>query len=449
MNEGPPPQTSDPAPQLRDTLFSGGYLRLLALSALVGVPISLACFFFVGFQHTLQGWVWESLPHAVGYRGPPWWWPLPALLLGGLLLVPVVTRMPGRGGHLPVDGLGGRPIGPSAVPGVVLAALTILPLGAPLGPEAPLMALGSGLALLALRGGGPAAGEKALMVLGTTGSTAAIATILGGPLVAAVLVVEAAGLGGPRLVALLLPCLLASATGDLVFTGFGRWTGLNVGALTLPEVPPDTTPDAADFLWGVPVAVLIAVVLTAGRHLGRLTASWTARRLGLRTVMCAVAVGCCLSAYALITGRSSEEAALSGQAELGRLAADPGAWSVGALTALVLCKGLAWAIGLGSLRGGQIFPSILIGAAAGVAFGGLPGLGVTPGLALGLATAVAVVTGLPLTAAVLTDLVLGTDAAHQMPLAIVCAVVGFAVRQFVTGGRDGGRSAGGGRAGRR
>jgi H+/Cl- antiporter ClcA len=432
-----PPQAPDGAPQLRDTLFSARYLRLLAVSALLGVPISLVCFFFVGLQHALQHWVWESLPRAIGQPGPPWWWPLPALLLGGLLLVPVVTRMPGGGGHVPVHGLGGPPLGPSAVPGVVLAALTVLTLGAALGPEAPLMALGSGLALLALLPGGRAAGPQARAVLGATGSTAAIATILGGPLVAVLLVVEAAGLGGPRLVVLLLPCLLAGATGALVFTGFGEWTGLKIGALTLPEVPPDATPDAADFLWGVPLAVLIAVLLTAGRRLGRLTARWTARRPAVRTVVCAVAVGGCMSAYALMTGRSSQEAALSGQATLAQLAAHPGTWSVAALLALVLCKGLAWAISLGSLRGGPIFPSVLIGAAAGVACSGLPGFGVTAGLAVGLATATAAVTGLPLTAAVLAILLLGTDGQHQTPLAVVCSVVGYGTAQFLRNGEIG------------
>ncbi|MEV8020264.1 hypothetical protein AB0O76_28755 [Streptomyces sp. NPDC086554] len=98
------------------------------------------------------------------------------------------------------------------------------------------------------------------IVLATTGSTAAISTILGGPVVASVMVVEAAGLGSTQLVILLLPCLLASATGALVFTGFGKWTGLSVGGLQLPQLPPDVNPDAGDFLWGVPAAVLIAAI---------------------------------------------------------------------------------------------------------------------------------------------------------------------------------------------
>ncbi|MGA5557479.1 chloride channel protein [Streptomyces lavendulocolor] len=419
-------------------MLGRAYARLLLLSVLVGVPVALACFFFVGLQHELQGAVWQDLPEAAGYAEAPWWWPLPALALAGLLLVPVVTRAPGRGGHLAVQGLARTPSGPAAVPGVVFAALATLPLGVVLGPEAPLMALGSGLALLALRPARRRADPRTVMVLGTAGSTAAISTILGGPLVAAVLVVEAAALAGPRLVALLLPCLLASAAGALVFTGLGRWTGLGTGGLSLPEVPAPTGPDAGDFLWGLPLAVVVTVVLSAGHRLGRRTAVWTARHTAVRTVVCAVAVGGCLTAYALVTGRSPEEAALSGQDTIGALAADPHAWSVGTLLVLALCKTLAWGVCLGSMRGGPIFPAVMIGAALGVACSGLPGLGTGPALAAGVAAATAAVTRLPLASAVLAVLLLGRDGSEQTPLIVVCSVVGYLSARLLEGAGRGG-----------
>ncbi|MET9192042.1 chloride channel protein [Streptomyces olivaceus] len=416
---------------LRQILLSPGYRRLMLLSVLLGVPVALACFFFVGLQHALQHWVWTSLPEAAGYAAPPWWWPLPALLLAGLVLAPIVTRLPGGGGHLPVDGLGGAPVGPRELPGAVLAALATLPLGVVLGPEAPLMAVGSGLALLAVRRAGAGKDPRASAIVATAGSTAAISTILGGPVTAAVLLVEGAGLAGARLVALLLPCLLASAAGALVFTGFGHWTGLEIGALALPDLPPVAGPDAGDFLWGLPTAALIAVLVTLARGLGHRTAAWTRHRTAPRTVACATAVGVCVAAYALITGRSPAEAALSGQATLARLAADPHAWSVGALVALVACKGLAWAVALGGLRGGPIFPAVLLGTATALACSGLPGFGVTPALALGISSAAAAVTGLPLAGAVLAVLLTGRDAHDQMPLIVVASVVAFVVSQLV------------------
>ncbi|MEU5159143.1 chloride channel protein [Streptomyces sp. NPDC020875] len=426
------PGTASDVP-LGNILRSRGYLALLLFSAVLGAPIAFLSFLFVTLQHEIQHAVWTELPQAVGYSEPPWWWPLPALLLAGLILAPIVTRFPGGGGHRPVDGLGGPPLGPEALPGVVLAALATLPLGVVLGPEAPLMALGSGLALLALRAVRSAAHPKAGLVLAMSGSTTAISTIFGGPLVAVVMIVEAAGLAGSQLFVLLLPCLLASGVGALVFTGFGQWTGLSTGALSLPSVPPDATPDAGDFLWGVPAAVVIAVIVFHAHRLGSVTAVWTRTRTGPRTVVCAVAVGVLISAYALVTGRSPAEAALSGQATLGVLAADPGAWPVAALLALVVCKGLAWGIALGALRGGPIFPAVLLGAAMGVASSGLPGLGVTAGLALGVVTATAVVTRLPVTSAVLAALLLGPDAANQMPLVAVCSVVGFVTVQVLEG----------------
>lgn len=398
---------------------------MLLLSALLGVPIALASFFFVSLQHWLQHEVWQSLPEALGMDRAPWWWGLPTLLLAGLILAPIVTRMPGNGGHLPAHGLGGGPpIGPRELPGVVLAAVATLPLGVVLGPEAPLMALGSGLALLALRSAREETPPELSAVVATAGSTAAISTILGGPVVASVLIAEAAGLAGTRLVMLLLPCLTASAAGALVFTGFGEWTGLSVGGLSLPTLPPDATPDAGDFLWGIPAAMLIAIVVAAAHSLGQRTARWTAdpHRRAARTVVCATAVGVCVTAYALLTGRSPEEAALSGQATLAELAAHPHAWSVAALLALVTCKALAWAISLGSLRGGPIFPAVLLGAALGIACAGLPGLGITPGLALGISAAAAAVTGLPLTSAVLAILLLGDIAPDQMPLIVLASV---------------------------
>ncbi|MEV6785035.1 chloride channel protein [Streptomyces sp. NPDC051098] len=426
-----PPAETPPSPALHEMILSRGYLKLLLLSVIAGVPIAFACFCLVSLQHELQHQVWEALPEAVGYDEPPWWWPLPALLLAGLLLMPIVTRFPGTGGHVPADGLGGPMLGPRELPGVVLAAVATLPLGVVLGPEAPLMALGSGLALLALRRSKRATEPKTALVLGTAGSTAAISTILGGPVVAAVLVLEAAGMGGAQLFVLLLPCLVASGTGALVFTGFGQWTGLSIGALSLPAVPPDVTPDAADFLWGIPLAMLIAAVVSTMHRLGHLTAAWTQKRTALRTVLCAVAVGVCISAYALTTGRSPAEAALSGQATLAVVAGQPHTFAVSALILLIVFKGLAWGISLGSLRGGPIFPAVLIGAAAGIAASGLPGLGTTAGLALGVATATAVVTRLPVTSSVLAVLLLGRDAHNQMPLIVLCAVVGFITAELV------------------
>lgn len=425
---------SGPAPEavaLHDLLRRSGYRRLLLLSALVGVPVSLLAFGFVALEHEMQHGIWVSLPHALGLPAAPWWWPVPCLALAGLLVAWFVTALPGHGGHLPADGFGGAPTMPRQLPGVVLAALAGLPLGAVLGPEAPLMALGSGLALLGVRPVVRAGRPQLVPVLGAAGSTAAISTILGGPVVAAVLTIEVAGIGAPQLYVVVLPALLASGVGALVFTGFGHWTGLAVGSLALPLPGPSGPLDVGDFLWGIPLAALSAAGATVATRLGRRTAAWTRQRLVERIVLCAVAVGACAALYALATKRPPDEAALSGQATLAGLAADPHAWPVDALLLLVVLKGLGWALSLGSLRGGPIFPAVMLGAALGVACGGLPDFGVVPAMAAGLTASAAAVLRLPVSAVVLAALLLGDDGADQIPLVVVSAVVAFLVGELL------------------
>src|SRR5690606_9162098 len=117
---------------------------------------------------------------------------------------------PGSGGHVPIDGLGVEPTLPSNVPGILLAALGGLPLGVVLGPEAPLIAIGSALAILLTKSRGPEVDSNVQALLGVTGATAAIAVIFGSPLVAALFILEAIGLAGPKLARVILPCLLAA-----------------------------------------------------------------------------------------------------------------------------------------------------------------------------------------------------------------------------------------------
>lgn len=441
---------------LRELLRSSGYRRLLLLAALTGIPVSLAAFGFVTLQHALQHWLWQSLPGTLGYASAPWWWPLPSLALGGVLVGLAIALLPGRGGHVPARGLGGPTITPGSLPGVLAAALAGLSLGTVLGPEAPLMALGSGLALLAVRSARREAGPRLTPVLGAAGSAAAISTIFGSPLVAGILLIEASGIGGAQLFALILPCLLASGVGALVFTGFGDWTGLATGKLALPLSVPDGPLDAGDFLWGVPVAALAAsfvcVLIRLGGRIADRTEGAAGRAAGngdraggrgngnrgrngtvVRTVVCALAVGACLTAYALATGRSPEEAALSGQATLAELAAHPYSWPVSALVLLVLFKGIAYGISLGSLRGGPIFPSLLLGAALATACSGLPGFGVVPAMAAGISAAGTAAMRLPLSAIVLTALLLGGKGTDQIPLVIISSVVAFVVGELLRG----------------
>ncbi|MFJ3539321.1 chloride channel protein [Streptomyces sp. NPDC090109] len=437
----PEPEERSEADLLRDLLRTPAYLKALVFSALVGVPVSLAAFWFLVGLHQLEHVLWADLPKALGLGAPPAWWPLPLLAVAGVVVGLVVTRLPGAGGHVPAGGLHAGGSSAAALPGVVVAAVASLPFGAVLGPEAPLIALGGGLALLFRHLVRAPATPQSTALLGAAGAAAAIAAIFGNPLVAAVLLIEVAGVGGPRLFVVMLPALLSSGVGAVVFTGFGRWTGLETGGLTarFPTAPPRL--DAGDVVWSVVLAAGIGALVHLVLIGGRLTASFVAASPFVRTVVCAVGAGGCAALYAVVTGRSPAEVASSGQATLVGLAADPHAWSVGALLAVLLFKGAAYALCLGSLRGGLVFPVLFLGAAVGVLLAPLPGLGVIPGAAAGMAAATAAALRLPVSSVVLIVLVLGNS--ETIPVVILAAVTSFVVAELLPAGPSPRKATGG------
>ena len=411
-------------------LHSQGYLRLLLVAAVLGIPLSVTAFGFLVGVHELEHVVWHSLPHELGYDRVPAWWPIPALGLAGVLVALAVLHLPGHGGHVPADGLGAGATPPSHVPGVLLGAGASLVLGAVVGPEAPLIALGSGLALLAVRRTKAADSVQISAVVAASGSAAAISAILGNPLIAAVLLVEVLGLARRQTLLVVLPCLVSSGIGALVFTGLGSWTGLKIGALAIPDLG-STRLQVAEVGWAVPVAAVVGVLTWLVFFLGRRTAALAKERVVAVTVGAGLLAGGSATAYALVTGHSSAEVALSGQATLPLLAAEPEAWSTGALLALLVCKGLAYALSIGVFRGGPVFPAIFLGAAIGVvASTWLPGLGLVPALAIGMAAGMAV-TGLPVTSVVLVVLLLGDAAASQMPVVILATVTALVVEELL------------------
>ena len=128
------------------------FLALLGLAAVVGLVVSLACLVLPEGVHQIQHGVYTSLPRDLGYdHGAPLWWSLPVCGVAGLITAFAIVRLPGRGGHVPAEGLKVSPTQPVELPGVVLAAVATLGLGIVLGPEAPLIALGGGLATYSIR----------------------------------------------------------------------------------------------------------------------------------------------------------------------------------------------------------------------------------------------------------------------------------------------------------
>ena len=121
---------------------------------------------------------------------------------------------------------------------MLLASLATLAFGAVLGPEAPLIAMGSGLGVLAVRLAARDSPPMVAVVMSTTGSFAAVSALFGSPLLGAFLLLEAAGIGGPMLGLVLVPGLLAAGLGALVFLGLDSLTGFGTLSLTIPGLPP-------------------------------------------------------------------------------------------------------------------------------------------------------------------------------------------------------------------
>ncbi|MGH8827451.1 MAG: chloride channel protein [Jiangellaceae bacterium] len=425
-----------PAPDIGVVLHSPGYLALLLVAALVGIPLSFIAFGFLAAVHELENLVWDTLPANLGFDVPPPWWPVVTLGLSGVLVALAVTHLPGRGGHVPAMGLSAGATPPSAVPGVILAATASLVLGAVLGPEAPLIAMGSGLALLAVTWTKVADDANATALIAATGSAAAISAIFGNPLVAAIMFLEVVGLARRQTMLVVLPCLVSSGVGALVFTGLGDWTGLEIGALTIPDLEPARLV-VADLVWALPVAAVVAVATWGVFVIGRRTASLASSRTMATTVVVGLLAGCSAAVYAVVTGHSPAEVALSGQATLATLATHPGEWSAGALALLLVCKGLAYAVCLGAFRGGPVFPAVFLGAAFGVLASMLvPSIGTVPGLAIGMAAGVAAVTRLPVTTVVLVVLLLGDAVTNEMPVIILAAVTALIVEEMLTSRRS-------------
>ncbi len=248
---GPPP--FDPLAIIRSTQ----YIRLLVLAALLGVPLSAIAYGFLALVMWIQRAVFTDLPNQL-FGSAPAWWPIPWLVLSGVLTALAIRYLPGNGGHSPAFGLqtGGGPFSGRELGGVVLAALATLGLGAVLGPEAPLIAIAGGLAALTVRSTRKDPSATAITMMTAAGSFAAISTLFGSPVLGAFLIMETAGIGGITLSLIVLPGLLASGIGALVFVGLGSWTGLGTFSLALQSVPPQTEPTLPSLAWALVIGAL-------------------------------------------------------------------------------------------------------------------------------------------------------------------------------------------------
>ena len=408
-------------------LRSRSYIALLVLAAIIGVPISAAAYFFLALVSKMQGWIFTDLPKGLGFHGEPLWWPIPPLVLAGVLVALTIRYLPGKGGHSPADGfkVGGGPPSPADLPGIVLAAFATLSLGVVLGPEAPLIALGGGLGVLAVRLVKRDAPPRTATVVAAAGSFAAVSTLLGSPLLGAFLLMEASGLAGAMMELVLVPGLLAAGVGSLIFIGLDHLTGLGTFSLAIPGLPHVGSPTGAEFLWALAIGAAAALAGSGIRWLGLFLRPHVERRILLATPVVGLAVAGLAIAFEAGTGKGSSEVLFSGQSALGPFITNSASYTVGALLLLLVCKGIAYGASLSGFRGGPTFPALFLGAVGGAALAHLPGLPLIYGVAMGIGAMCAVMLRLPLTSVLLATVLLSSDGLQVTPLVIVAVVVAY------------------------
>jgi chloride channel protein, CIC family len=415
---------------------STAYVRTLVLAAFLGVPVAFAAVLFQTAIHDVIHLVWEVIPDELGWSEPAWWYVVLVPGLAGLLVAGAV-RLPGHGGHSPLEGLGADPIPPIVLASILPAALATLGLGLVLGPEAPLIALGLGVGALAVRlirleGTGA-------QLLAFAGAFAAVAALFGGPLIAAFLLFEVTAASGKipaqQIGRALLPGFVAAGTGALVFTGVAGWAGLHQANLSLPSLPPYESVRVTDIAWCLLVAAIVSVIVVAIRHLAHGIAAQSSLGPVALLIVAGLAVGALAVVFRATTDRPVDLVLFSGQTELPAVIAEG---SAGVLAFLVLTKGLAYALSLGAgFRGGPVFPAIAIGVAtAMVAADVFPGLHTTPAVAAGIAAGTTAVLRVPFTAVLLVSLLVGPSAFDVAPIAVLAAAMGWLVATMLPNPED-------------
>ena len=132
-------------------------------------------------------------------------------------------------------------------------------------------------------------------------------------------------------------------------------------------------------------------------------------------------------AYQLISGDTSTQVLFSGQDALPKLVEHAADYSVGVMILLIVCKALAYGLSLSAVRGGPVFPSMVIGAALGIAASGLPGMDLAPAIGMGIGAMCATMLRLPLTSTLLATVLLGTDGVTVTPQVVVAVAVAFVI----------------------
>jgi H+/Cl- antiporter ClcA len=216
--------------------------------------------------------------------------------------------------------------------------------------------------------------------------------------------------------------------------GLGQWTGLGATHISIGVLPlaPFARPDVVDFAWTIPFAAVIAVGTVLIFRIAKAIVPIARSRPMLVLPAAGIAVAGLAIAFQEAAGKDVSNVLFSGEEALSPLVAHASTWSLSALALVVAFKGLAYAISLGSFRGGPVFPALFLGGAAGLMAGQLPGFEVTPAVAVGMGAAVVAVLRLPLSAVILALVLASKAGLATSPLIIVGVVVAYLTAMAVS-----------------
>ncbi|GHA96302.1 ion channel protein [Streptomyces termitum] len=321
----------------------------------VGVGSALLFLGISKIAEELQGVLWETLPDALDIGAYSSLWMITVLTATGVAVGLVVWKVYGHAGPDPAsEGLGGPPMAPGVVPGLLLASTLALAGGVSLGPEQPTIASAIALAAwLGLRAAPnvPGAFWVSLAVAGTFGA------LFGTPVAAALVLSEAlTGQPGPG-------SLWDRLFAPLVAAGAGAMTTQLVSSPSFAMgLPPLTDPGWQDLLAALVIAPLGALFGLLGcyafphlhRAFGRLRHPMAMLPLGGLVLGLLGALGGHLTLF-------------KGLHETKELVGSIGSFSSGELARLAVVKLVALLVaGACGFRGGRVFPAVFIGAAFGL-----------------------------------------------------------------------------------
>lgn len=404
------------------TPTSAQFFRTLGLAVLLGALAAVGATVFLTVVELGQHELFTALPNKFGLDEAPWWWASIVLFIAAGLVM-LARKLPGATGQGPLTGFHfDTPLGKAG--SVLLAAAATLIGGFALGPEAPLIVLGTTLgAILTLKQ--PEQVRKAAMFIGAAG---AIGAVFGNPFITAFMMLEFVAFGlAPA--ALLVPIFAALASGYLVSSGVGLIPGLGVHSLSVPDLPAYTAIDFKDLLVAMLVAVVATIVVLATRGLAASFDRFAQIKPNLGLLLAAAATTLALFIAETFFDVGQNQVLFSGNNGMGDLIATG---SIVTVIVVLFAKVVAFGSALGGgLRGGPIFPATFLGVAVAVlASLVFPDAHVSALAAAGIAAAAAAFTKLPATSALLGALLIAGAGPAIAPFAIFGSILGFASTRF-------------------